>query len=674
MNRKFNRTDRGVRFFHKWSNKGFSIFSSMKVAIKVCVIPVTYSLVACPSVTVAQNDTSSISKHLDLKEVIIESKFKAEAYSELTRVVNVVTQKEIQQISASSLQDVLEKLVNVDIRQRGSQGVQADINFRGGSFDQVLVLLNGVNITDPQTGHHNLNIPIDLNSIQRIEVLQGPGARVYGSGAFSGAINIVTKPEPENSLKISSKGGEHGLIGGNLQSTFKVSKSITSISVSHNQSDGYTENTDFKATNLFVHTVLSSGVGDFTFFTGYQVKGFGAQAFYTPKYPNQYEKTNTFISSFGYEKKWNQHKYTVNSYLRKHWDKFELFRTNPAVWYTGHNYHQTTTVGAKNTYQYSTLSSKFEIGFEGRLEDIISNKLGDSLSTPIRIDGTDGLYYSLGSNRIISSIFANQVFLLKNFTISGGFNYSYCRQFNGNWSYGIDAAYGVIRGLKIYSSVNRSFRNPTFTDLYYQGTTNIGNPDLKPESAITYEGGIMVDYKLLSGTVGLFHRVGNNIIDWIMLPTETKWTTKNYTTLNTDGVELSLLSILKNRIPFVNSVSVNYSRYWVDKQEGNFNSYYALDFVRQNLRLGLNHQIISKLAASWSLGWIDRAGEYKDVTNVVHPYKPYWLIDLKLIWTTPKHSIYVEGNNLFDSKNVDIGNVPQPGRWITAGFNYKFLW
>lgn len=674
MNKKVNRANQTLRFFHKWSNKGYSILNSMKVAVKICVIPISYSLVASPSIAVAQNDTASISKHLDLKEVVIESKVKAEAYSELTRVVSVVTQQEIQQISATSIQDVLEKLINVDIRQRGGQGVQADINFRGGSFDQVLVLLNGVNITDPQTGHHNLNIPIDLNSIQRIEVLQGPGARVYGPGAFSGAINIITKPDPENSIKISSKRGENGLIDEGIQGIFKSANITSLFSVSQNQSNGYMENTDYKISNLFLHTNLTSKIGDFSFFSGYQVKGFGAQSFYTPLYPNQFESTKTLVSSLGYEKRWNQHRIIINSYLRKNWDRFELFRSNPAPWYTGHNYHLTTTSGAKASYQLLTQIGRTQIGAEIRDENIISNKLGDTLSNPIRINGTDGLYYIKGDNRLITNYFADQAFYFNRFSLSGGFNYSYCSAFKGNWSYGVDATFLLVEKLKIYSSANRSFRNPTFTDLYYEGPTNIGNPNLKPESAITYEGGLKLDYTTLSGNVGFFHRVGKNIIDWIMLPTETKWTTRNYTTLNTDGVELSLVSNLKDRIPLVNTISVNYSRYWVSKQSGEFDSYYALDFVKHNLKIGLNHQIFSKLSASWNVAWQERAGEFKDVNNLSESYKPYWLVDLKLSWTSAKYSIYAEGSNLFDKDYVDIGNVMQPGRWISIGFDYKFNW
>lgn len=674
MRKSLYRAKSRLCHFNRWTNKGFSAFNSLKVAVKICVIPVTYSLVVCPTIAVAQTDTSSISKHLELNEVVIESKVKAEAYSELTRVVSVVKQEQIQQLSASSVQDVLEKLINVDIRQRGGQGVQADMNFRGGSFDQVLVLLNGVNITDPQTGHHNLNIPIDLSSIQRIEILQGPGARLYGPGAFSGAINIITKPLPENSIQISSKGGEYGLTGGNINTSLKIKSSATFLSASYNRCDGYIKNTDFKNLNLFLHSNLSSKIGDFSVFSGYQTKEFGANSFYTPKYPNQFEQTKTLISSLEYERKWNKNKIIINSYLRDNWDKFELFRSNPASWYAGHNYHLTTVFGEKISYQHITQIGRTQVGIELRDEDIISNRLGDTLSKPIKIGGTDSLYYTMGDNRLIYNFFADQAFYFNRFSISGGFNYSYCKKYEGNWSYGIDASYQIINNIKVYASANRSFRNPTFNDLYYNGSTNYGNPNLKPESAITYEGGFKLEYTILSGNIGYFHRDGKNIIDWIKLSTETKWHTQNYTSLSTDGIEVSLISNLRDKIILINNLFVSYSRYWSSKQSGDFDSYYALDYIKHNLKFGVNHKIVSKLSASWNFTWQQRAGDYISASNMVKTYKPFWLIDLKLNWTASKYSIFAEASNIFDSQYVDIGNIVQPGRWISAGFSYKFGW
>ena len=127
------------------------------------------------------------------------------------RIVTVITKSEIERAPAQNLNDLLRYVAGVDIRQRGPFGAQADISIRGGTFDQTLILLNGVNITDPQTGHHNLNLPIDIESIERIEILQGPAAKSFGPNAFNGAINIITGNSKPNHIRSSGMFGQYGL-------------------------------------------------------------------------------------------------------------------------------------------------------------------------------------------------------------------------------------------------------------------------------------------------------------------------------------------------------------------------------------------------------------------------------------------------------------------------------
>ena len=128
---------------------------------------------------------------IHLKEIEVNAE-KANLHPGLSRVVTVIDQQEIQKMPVKSIDELLDNVAGIDVRQRGVNGVQADISIRGGSFDQILILLNGINITDSQTGHYNLDIPLELSDVSRIEILQGSAARVLGPNAFSGVINIVT--------------------------------------------------------------------------------------------------------------------------------------------------------------------------------------------------------------------------------------------------------------------------------------------------------------------------------------------------------------------------------------------------------------------------------------------------------------------------------------------------
>ena len=191
-----------VSRFKRWGHKGYSVFQSLKLKITIGCLVVTYLSIATFKNASAQTEIIYVNQDQKLDEVVVSALRTPVTYSQVARVVTVMERDEINAAPVQSVQDLLEHLLNVDVRQRGNHGVQADVSIRGGSFDQTMILLNGVNITDPQTGHLSMNLPVDLESIERVEILQGPGARVFGPNAFSGAINFITGTKNKNNLKI----------------------------------------------------------------------------------------------------------------------------------------------------------------------------------------------------------------------------------------------------------------------------------------------------------------------------------------------------------------------------------------------------------------------------------------------------------------------------------------
>ena len=139
------------------------------------------------AVNIAQNDT------VKLKEVVISTNRISIPYFKTSRTINLMTAKEIKNSTATNVVDVLQQVAGIDVRQRGVDGTQSDLYIRGGSFDQTLILIDGIKMDDAQTGHHTMNAMVGLDNIERIEIIKGPAARVFGQNAFAGAINIVTK-------------------------------------------------------------------------------------------------------------------------------------------------------------------------------------------------------------------------------------------------------------------------------------------------------------------------------------------------------------------------------------------------------------------------------------------------------------------------------------------------
>ena len=153
--------------------------------------------------------------------------------SQAPRMVTVMKAADIKAAAVHSINDLLEYAAGIDVRQRGELGVQTDIAVRGGTFDQVTLLLNGVNISSPHTGHLSADFPVSIDDIERIEVIEGPAARVFGTSAFTGVVNIVTKSagkEDNGSVSdfisplkatIHARGGSYGYAAADVRLAMK---------------------------------------------------------------------------------------------------------------------------------------------------------------------------------------------------------------------------------------------------------------------------------------------------------------------------------------------------------------------------------------------------------------------------------------------------------------------
>lgn len=657
--------------FKRWGGKSYSLFNAIKKPVHIGVLLAVYTTVAEPEYVFAQTDSSKVSMEYNLDEVQVGAQRAPVAFSQVARIVSVINREEIEAAPVQSIQELLEYALSVDVRQRGVHGVQADISVRGGSFDQTLILLNGINISDPQTGHHALNLPVSLKNIQRIEILEGPAARVFGPNAFSGAINIITSSEGNSSMKIDVSTGQHKLADINLSGNLKTGDWNQFAAFNRMSSNGYIDNTDFKTWNAFYQTKLNTKPGTLDFQVGRTNKAFGANSFYTATYPNQYEETKTTFASLKFESGTKIH-LIPSVYWRRHQDRFELFRTEPASWYKGHNYHLTDVFGSNLNAWFASKFGKTAFGAEIRTENVWSNVLGEVMATPIKAPGEDNQFFTKSYSRTTISYFAEHSIYLEKFTLSAGAMTNWISDLGFGWNIypGLDASLALSDHLKIYGSASTSLRMPTFTDLFYSGPTNLGNPDLKPEKSVNYEGGIKFNYNGFSGHAGSFHRKGEDLIDWVREKETDKWQTKNLTKINSTGIEVSgkfFPEKIWNKNLFITKLGLNYSYIYLDKGGNNFFSNYVLDNLKHKFDLELNHKIRGNLKASWRVSYQDRNG----MRTKSEPYNPFWLVNTRLMWKTPSTEIYAMAANLFDTKYYDLGVIEQPGRWISFGINYQ---
>jgi len=672
--------------FNKWSNKKYSVFNSLKRVIKISTLNVAYSIVILPIQLIAQTDTTRIIQNIDLEEVVVSAERSPVVYSSLARIVTIIDNQDFGLMPVTCINELIESGSFVDIRQRGSNGVQADISIRGGTFDQNLILLNGINISDPQTGHHSLNLPIDLNSVQRIEILEGPGSRIFGPNAFSGAINIITNQSDKNYIRSRFAIGDFGLYSGSISGSIKNKKFGQFISVSKTISGGYTQNTDYDNMNIFYNPYLNSKIGKIDFQIGYTNRAFGANSFYTPEYPDQYEQIKTTFSSLKLETG-NKIKIIPAVYYRAHKDRFELFRTKPATWYSGHNYHYTQVYGAKIDARFSWSLGNTSLGAEYRSENILSNKLGLPMNDTIEISDEPNGFYDKEYARDITNIFMEHSIYLDKFSITAGMLGSYLDEKNNKLSFypGIDISFKIADNLRIYSSINKSLRLPTFTDLFYTGPKNNGNPNLVPEEAWSYEGGIRFYSNSVNSNGSVFFRDSENLIEWVRHKDSTqsaKWETQNLTEVKTFGIQfqtkIKLHDIYENQL--VKEITLNYAYLNQSIASNNYETKYSLNYLKHNMNLTILHKVLKKVDLSWNFKYQDRAGEYQlynfqDKTyEPEKEFKPVFIVDAKLIWKHKWLNVFIESTNLFNVSYADFANMNMPGRWFVAGLELNYSW
>ena len=659
--------------FKRWTCKGYGIFASLKKDVRMGVISLGCSLLVMASPEGFAQTKADSTQSIRLSEVAVTAQ-RQQVYSSLAGMVTVMGKEEIAKAPVQTLADLLRYVSGVDIRQRGANGVQSDLSVRGGSFDQVLVLINGVNITDPQTGHYALDVPIDLSSIDRIEVLQGPGSRVLGPNAFSGAINIITGSSEKSGVGAQLVGGNHGYIYQGANATLRSGKVTTFATASNSRSEGYIDDTDFGITNAFGQVrVDSKTLGNVNIQGGYQDKAYGAYGFYSlkPAYANEYEHTRTFFASASTERSFGKLTIAPKVYWRRHNDEFDLFRDNVGA-YKGYtpNYHQTDVTGAALTASYVSWLGKTSLGLDYRNEHIYSNTLGEAMSTKVHVPfEADSVYFTKEKSRNNFNVSLDHAVYFKKFSASAGALCNYSNDFGTNYYFGGDVGYAFTSAWKAYASANQSLRLPTFTDLYYTSSTQQGNTELKPERAMTYELGLKYHQNRFNGGVSAYYRLGKNVIDWVKYTSsDVKYVAVNHAEVDALGGE-SFIEYLPKQ--FVQRVKLSYSYLHLDKQSDGYDSKYALDYLKHKVSLDIDHELYKGFSASWRFNYSDRAGNYSDANNALVDYKPFFLTDLRLQWTNKTITIFGEATNLFDVKYADYGGVEQPGRWIKSGINVK---
>lgn len=690
MNHSLQTQRRALRF-RRFSNKAYAAFVSMhrevtigRVSHAVCNLELMKAgrafllaaglMMALFAVGAEETDTpegvasDAFLQAVDLPEQVITAR-RADELSGSFHLVASLSALDIAGLPVSSLSELLTYLPGVDVRQRGAAGTQTDIAMRGGTFDQVLVLLNGVPLNDAQTGHYTMNIPLPLSLIERIEVLESCGASVFGVNAFSGAVNIITRREGTQYIARLTA-GMNGLVNPEFSASFNPSKRDSgkvyhlNLAAEYNHAVGYyapspsekektsLTNSDYRIANVYAE-MLYSGLD---IQLGMQYKDIGAGMYYGFGSQDQFDATRTAFLSARYRKQLKAFSLDVQGSYRFNYDHYQ--------WHRGQelyaNRHRSHNAALSLKAAYASRIGRTTIGIEARNEHLRSTNLGDTLH---------------GNNRLHINYLLAQSFIYRDFSASVGLGGNYATAFGHHLTGSVNLGYRFRKDGQVYINANRSLRLPTFTDLYYNAGNQKGDPALKPETAWTLAAGIKYAHafadrgQLQLGADGWF-RWGENIIDWVYTPDDAKrpFHASNHNRTRSAGVETTVRYTLNAWLP---CVSVSYAYAWMDLDLVGVGSRY-LDVLRHHLTLHLEHGIYvfggkkGTLGASWTLRYKDRSGQYNNAEGEVRDYEPVLLLDGQLYWKNDFIKISADCTNMTNRHYYDYGGILQPGAWAKA--------
>lgn len=586
----------------------------------------------------AQSDTVQV-----LHEVPIRANRIQPGFDEMSASVLVLTSEQIRTAPVLSIPDVLHYLAGVDIRQRGAHGLQADAGIRGSTFDQVLILINGVKISDLQTGHHSLNLPVDIDNVERIEVLKGPAARIFGQNAFAGAINIITRNPEDSFMKMQVVAGENGLGGGRLSAAFSKQDVQHYFSASRDFSDGYKYNTDYVISNYFYQSTWSSVLGNMNLLTGLTDRSFGANGFYaSPAYQDQFESIQTSLVALALRHRPTPRLRSESRlYWRRNQDEYIFVRSNPSLY---RNLHTNNTWGYEWNAVFRSAAGITGIGTDMHYLKLTSNNLGDR-------------------DRVAATLFVEHrlEWLKGRGDITPGVQLNHYSDFGTLLLPGIDAGFILSRHLKMYGNWGYTYRVPTYTDMYYADPVNRGNPDLQPEYAHSMEAGLkLLNIRWLNLQGSYFIRNGKRIIDWTRESELEPWQPENLLGVNMQGLDLNLEAFTEQYIGWLQRIALGYT--WIDaeKVSGLIFSRYALE--------NLIHQFVASVVLNYGKGFTHSIFfRYNDRANL----PDFTVTDTRLAWGGEKFSAFLDVTNVFDKPYRETNLVELPGRWIKAGLGYR---
>ena len=604
-------------------------------------------------VTLLNAQESEDEIELDEVEILSSPRIEIESLQNSISVISI-SKEQINNSTATNVSELLQQIAGIDIRRRGVEGMQADLYIRGGSFDQTLLLIDGIKVEDPQTGHHTMNMTLPLEVIERIEITKGSAGRIYGQNAFTGAVNIITKKNIKNNLSVELAGGSFDQKRGSLTVQRKLENSNILFNYNRKESEGYRYNTDFNNDELFIKSNFKIKDQKVSAIGAFNERKFGANGFYaSPEAIDQYEETQASIIGLTTTFKKDDLIIKPKLYWKRNQDMYVYLRQDPSVY---RNLHISNKVGIEVNASTSNSIGNLGLGIDLSKVSLTSNNLGNRNRTMLnmfieqqikfqneKIDLTPGIaitYFSDVSTRLnYQSNFFNNLFFYP----------------------GMDLGYRFKKNLKLYSNVGYTYRIPTYTDLFYSSPTTLGNENLKLEKALTKEIGLKYLKSNFNLSMSLYQRDASDIIDYVRNNEAEPWQANNIREITTNGFELNMSYKFYLGAFRPQSINIGYSNINDDLLETDFTfSRYALNSLKNQITATYMFQIRDFISSTLTFKNSERLNN-----------DSYTVVDFRTSYIYDRFTISFILNNITDTEYSETNLVPMPGFNSLVGIKYS---
>ncbi len=541
--------------------------------------------------------------------------------------ITIISRAELEKLNINSLSSLFRYLPGITVARRGPGDVSYDLIMRGGNFEQISLMVEGIPVNNPQTGHFNSDLPFTFNDIDRIEISSGTSVDMTPSG-FSGSVNIILRKDKKLKLKITT--GEKNFFSGTISRGFEIGKLKIRVSGGKKNSRGYYEGREFDITNFLVNGRYKRKSYSAVFSLGKIKKDFGAKNFYAPF--SSLEDINSDLVSLKLKKNLGKYEMGIEYLNSRHRDHFVLDRYNPDF------YKNDSNTEINNFRIFSVIKNRItdiSFGADLRIEDMQSSAMGSH-------------------NRKRGGGFFNIFYSLKNLKAAGSMRLDLTK--NGKYEMLFDLNFKKIFGnsFSVSFSSSRNIRYPSFTEFFYNSPSNLGNTELENERSFNNSLEFSFFHRSFIFNMSVFYRIQGNMIDWLKSPGEKVWKASNISGVNFSGFELSFAADIKN-----GGIRSSLEKSYVNVKNTTFISKYGLRFPDLLIKAGGFFDLHRKVRLNLNY-------EFKRIFE--NREKGHFL-DGVITISYRIFKLSLHADNIFNTMIEEIPGVKIPGRWIYLSFS-----